>query len=137
MFIETTTHFKDALEARDSFEGLKTLPYFYFGYVRLNADDSADVVTVCECSDLETTETTRTLRGQKRVVMLSTGAANDTLLGHATRALQPFADMDREECDLTEVACERGVASDLTIITSRDFREARLTLEKLSTNGGF
>src|SRR5882672_9691489 len=34
-------------------------------------------------------------------------------------ALVPFAAMDREgTCDLSEVACERGTASDLTIITS-------------------
>lgn len=39
-------------------------------------------------------------------------------------ALRPFAEMDREGCDLHEIACERGVASDLTIITSGDFRHA-------------
>lgn len=32
--------------------------------------------------------------------------------------------MDRPDCDLSEVACMRGTASDLTLITSGDFRKA-------------
>jgi hypothetical protein len=38
--------------------------------------------------------------------------------------LLPFADMDREHCDLNEVACTRGTASDITILTSANFRRA-------------
>lgn len=45
-----------------------------------------------------------------------------------SEALQPFAEMDREGGDLSEVACQRGTASDLTIITSADFRRARAAL---------
>lgn len=45
-------------------------------------------------------------------------------------ALRPFAEMDREDCDLAEVACMRGVASDMTIIISNDFRKARALLEQ-------
>lgn len=40
------------------------------------------------------------------------------------KALNPFAEMHRDGCDLSEVACSRGVASDLTIITSKDFKRA-------------
>lgn len=43
--------------------------------------------------------------------------------------LRPFAAMDRPGCDLSEVACERGTASDLTVITSSDFRKAAEVLE--------
>lgn len=44
------------------------------------------------------------------------------------KALEPFAMMDRDGCDLSEIACERGTASDRTVLTSRDFRLARLAL---------
>ena len=40
------------------------------------------------------------------------------------KALRPFAEMDRPGCDLKELACSRGIASDMTIITSKDFRRA-------------
>lgn len=36
--------------------------------------------------------------------------------------LKTFADMDRPDCDLREIAVQRGYASDLTILTSQDFR---------------
>lgn len=41
-----------------------------------------------------------------------------------TAALEPFALMDRAGCDLNELACRRGVASDQTVLFSRDFRRA-------------
>lgn len=44
------------------------------------------------------------------------------------RALAPFAAMDRDGCDLDELVLQRGVASDMTIITSREFREANAAL---------
>lgn len=44
------------------------------------------------------------------------------------KALKPFAEMDREDCDLQETACRRGTASDLTILTSGDFRTAKEVL---------
>lgn len=40
------------------------------------------------------------------------------------KALEPFALMHREGSDPNEVACIRGVASDMTMITSGDFAEA-------------
>jgi hypothetical protein len=47
-------------------------------------------------------------------------------------ALTPFARMDREGgVDLEEVACQRGTASDLTIITSADFRKANEALDEV------
>lgn len=46
------------------------------------------------------------------------------------KALKPFAAMHREGCLLTEVACIRGVASDMTMITSEDFANAYNALKK-------
>ncbi len=48
-------------------------------------------------------------------------------------ALEPFAQMDRdvEGVNLQEVACQRGVASDLTLITSQDFRRAAEVLKEV------
>ena len=53
-----------------------------------------------------------------------------TALKEMIEALRPFAKMDREGCNLDELACVRGTASSMTIITSEDFRRARLVLEK-------
>jgi len=48
------------------------------------------------------------------------------------RALKPFALMDREgEVKADEVACWRGASSDVTIITSQDFRKAAETLAEV------
>lgn len=49
------------------------------------------------------------------------------------RVLRPFAEMDREGCELDEQTCARGTASDLTILTSRNFRHARTLLDILTT----
>jgi len=49
------------------------------------------------------------------------------------KALEPFAKMDRPPSgfdDLSEIACDRGICEDMTIITSRDFRNASEVLEK-------
>lgn len=51
-------------------------------------------------------------------------------------ALKPFAKMHREGCDLNELACSRGVASDLTIITSGDFANASAALAESATERG-
>ncbi len=48
-------------------------------------------------------------------------------------ALRPFAYMDRRGCDLGEVALRRGIASDLNILQSRDFRRAHEALRKTGT----
>lgn len=45
------------------------------------------------------------------------------------KALEPFAAMDRPEGDLSEAACIRGVASDMTMITSRNWRDAAKVFE--------
>lgn len=52
-------------------------------------------------------------------------------LVECTEALRTFAAMDRPDCDLSEWACSRGIASDMTILTSRDFRQAADALSKL------
>lgn len=48
-------------------------------------------------------------------------------------ALEPFSRMDREgdHINLQELACQRGAASDLTIITSEDFRRAAKILKEI------
>ena len=46
------------------------------------------------------------------------------------RALAPFAKMHREGGDTSELACQRGVASDATYIFSRDFAEASRALQE-------
>jgi hypothetical protein len=51
------------------------------------------------------------------------------LLADIAETLKPFAEMDREGCDLSEEAVRRGYASDLAILTSKDFRKAKLTLD--------
>lgn len=40
------------------------------------------------------------------------------------RVLAPFAEMHRPGCDESELACSRGTASDLTIITALEFKNA-------------
>ena len=40
------------------------------------------------------------------------------------RVLLPFAEMHRPGCKEDELACQRGVASDMTIITALDFQQA-------------
>lgn len=39
--------------------------------------------------------------------------------------------MDREECDLEEIACKRGTSSDATYLFSKDFREAKILLKEV------
>lgn len=51
-------------------------------------------------------------------------AAANARIEQLEDALRPFAAMDRLDCDLSKVACIRGTASDLTLITSGDFRKA-------------
>lgn len=45
-------------------------------------------------------------------------------------ALEPFAAMHREGSDPHELACQRGVASDMTVLTSGDFERAATVLAK-------
>jgi len=54
-----------------------------------------------------------------------------SLINECIFVLENFAKMDRENCNLDEVACERGVASDHTFIDSRDFRRANILYDKL------
>lgn len=126
MLIETTTTFPNNDDASDSLAGLKTLPGFIFGYVRSNSNGSADVVTIFDCVD----HTTTNLRRQK--VVSVTASKDDQLLQDTDGVLRAFAEMDREDCDLAETACMRGTASDLTIITSNDFRKAANLTQQLS-----
>ena len=51
-----------------------------------------------------------------------------TRIKELEEALKPFAKMHREGTDPSEIACQRGVASDMTIITSQDFAFAASVL---------
>jgi hypothetical protein len=53
-------------------------------------------------------------------------AENKELVG----ALEPFALMHRDDCDLNEIALTRGHASDMTVLCSRDFEKANEVLAK-------
>ena len=49
-------------------------------------------------------------------------------------ALEPFARMDREGRNIIgfeALACQRGIASDLTVLTSGDFRRAAEVLKEV------
>ena len=46
------------------------------------------------------------------------------------KALEPFALMHRDDCDLNEIALTRGTASDMTVLCSRDFKKAKELLSK-------
>lgn len=58
------------------------------------------------------------MRRARAAVGAKAGPTREEIL----KVLEPIAAMDRPGCDLSELACERGVASDKTILTSRDFR---------------
>lgn len=49
-------------------------------------------------------------------------------------ALKPFASMHRDGSDPKELACVRGVASDMTVITSGDFERADAALRSTDSN---
>lgn len=51
-------------------------------------------------------------------------SGSDGLRERIFKALRPFALMDRSDSDPTELACVRGTASDMTVLTSGDFSEA-------------
>ena len=54
------------------------------------------------------------------------------LIQELKEAIKPFVKMDRNQVDnLNEVACKRGTASDITEITSGDFRNIHIAYLKL------
>lgn len=57
-----------------------------------------------------------------------------SLLGEALEALKPFAAMHREGTPPEEVAVVRGVASDLTMLTSADFQRAHEVIVKANAH---
>jgi hypothetical protein len=72
------------------------------------------------------------LRADDREVL----SALNERLRELREALEPFARMHREDCDLSELACQRGIASDMTIITSRDFARAFEALRPVTPTMG-
>jgi hypothetical protein len=56
---------------------------------------------------------------------------NRSLKEEIVRVILPFAEMDREDCDLGELACECGTASDATFLFSCNFRDANNLLKDL------
>lgn len=63
---------------------------------------------------------------------------NEKKIRQLIKALTPFAKMDREgegTIAFDEVACQRGTASDLTILTSGDFRRAAEVIREVEDPG--
>lgn len=49
-----------------------------------------------------------------------------------TKALEPFAAMDREgTVEKNRYVCQRGITSDMTIVTCEDFRSANEALKEV------
>lgn len=121
MLVESTVSHTSVEDAQDALAGLKNLPGFVFGYV-VPGNPKTRLVFLCHCADGDV------VRGQKVVDGHATkeGAHLETLRS----ALLPFAEMDRVNGDLNEVACQRGTASDLTILTSADFRRAAVVFRE-------
>jgi hypothetical protein len=59
-------------------------------------------------------------------------ADQEERIAELEKALKPFADMHRPGTDPKELACSRGVASDMTILTSGDFERAASALKNSS-----
>lgn len=115
MLVETTQSHDAFEDAQDALEGLKNLPGFLLGYI-VPGKPKTRLVFLFNCAVGDVSRT------QKFVEDLTT--KEGPYLQQLRSALLPFADMDREGCDLTEIACQRGTASDITILTSADFRRA-------------
>ena len=115
MLVQTTQSYSTLEDAQDSLAGIKNLPGFILGYV-LPGTPKTTLVFIFNCPDGDLCRT------QKVVQDLT--AKDASQVQNLRVALQPFADMDREDCDLNETACTRGTASDMTILTSADFRYA-------------
>lgn len=121
MLVETTQSYDSFEDAQDTLEGLKTLPGFLLGYI-VPGQPKTRLVFLFNCTGGNVSRT------QKVVEHLTT--KDSSHVKQLRSALLPFADMDREHCDLNQVACKRGTASDITILTSADFRRATEVLRE-------
>ena len=122
MLVETTQFHPSVEDAQDTLAGLKNIPGFLLGYV-VPGNPKTRLVFVCNCAGGNVS------RSRQRIVDgLETKAGSH--LETLRSALLPFAEMDRENGDLNEVACQRGTASDLTILTSGDFRRAAVVFRE-------
>lgn len=121
MLVESSVSHTSVEDAQDALAGLKNIPGFVFGYV-VPGNPKTRLVFLCHCADGVL------VRGQKVVDGHATkeGANLETLRA----ALLPFAEMDRVNGDLNEVACQRGAASDLTILQALIFDVLPLSFEK-------
>lgn len=121
MLVETTATHASVEDAQDALAGLKTIPGFVLGYV-VPGNPKTRLVFLCHCADGDVRRTQKVVDGH--------ATKEGSHLEQLRSALLPFAEMDRENGDLNEVACQRGTASDLTILTSGDFRRAAVVFRK-------
>ena len=121
MLVETTASHASVEDAQDALAGLKNIPGFVFGYV-VPGNPKTRLVFLCHCADGAVMRTQKVVNGH--------ATRDGSHLVQLRSALLPFAEMDRENGDLNEVACQRGTASDLTILTSADFRQAAVVIRE-------
>ena len=121
MLVETTVSHTSVEDAQDALAGLKNIPGFVLGYV-VPGNPKTRLVFLAHCADGDVVRTQRVVDGHVTKDESNLETLRSTLL--------PFAEMDRENCDLNEVACQRGTASDLTILTSSDFRRAAVVFRE-------
>jgi hypothetical protein len=115
MLVETTVSHASVEDAQDALAGLKNITGFVLGYV-VPGNPKTRLVFLCHCADGNVVRTQKLVDGH--------ATKDGSTLKQLRSTLLPFAEMDRENGDLNEVACQRGTASDLTILTSGDFRRA-------------
>jgi len=121
MLVETTASHASVEDAQDALAGLKNIPGFVLGYV-VPSNPKTRLVFLCHCANGDAGRTQKVVDGH--------ATKDGSQLERLRSTLLPFAEMDRENGDLNEVACQRGTASDLTILTSGDFRRAAVVFRE-------
>ena len=121
MLVETTVSHASVEDAQDALAGHKNITGFVLGYV-VPGNPKTRLVFLCYCADGNVVRTQKVVDGH--------ATKDGSHLEQLRSTLLPFAEMDRENGDLNEVACQRGMASDLTILTSGDFRRAAVVFRE-------
>ena len=127
MLVETTVSHASVEDAQDALAGLKNITGFVLGYV-VPGNPKTRLVFLCHCADGNVVRTQKVVDGHETKDGSTVEQLRSTLLR--------FAEMDRENGDLNEVACQRGTASDLTILTSGDFRRAAVIFRETDPQKG-
>jgi hypothetical protein len=121
MLVETTQSYASVEDTQDALTGIKNIPGFVLGYV-VPGNPKTRLVFLYHCANGDA--------GRTQKVVDSHATKDGSHLEQLRSTLLPFAEMDRENGDLNEVACQRGTASDLTILTSGDFRRAAVVFRE-------